>query len=111
MKAENLETVMKEVREYLLLTPCAQQTDEQIKGLMNELGHRWGAEGSSSGRLEKAEVLMMINERPENVAELDCAVEEMENRFSEEEQLEIVECVKRWLPRKPKEEVKGEGEE
>lgn len=48
---------------------------------------------------------MMINERPETVAELDCIVEEMDTRFSEEQGGEILGIVLSKLPPKPKEVV------
>jgi hypothetical protein len=53
--------------------------------------------------VEKAELLMMVNLRPSSVAELDCIIEEMDQRFSEEEGLEILAVVKGCLPPGPKE--------
>lgn len=116
MKAENLETVMKEVcidpvphsqsagrsltrgpppsqvRDYLLVSPCASQTDGQISTFM---------EAVSAWPLEKGELLQIVNERPETIAELDCIVEEMDTRFDESVQVEILATVKRLLPPKP----------
>jgi DNA-directed RNA polymerase subunit F len=54
--------------------------------------------------LEKGELLQIINERPETIAELDCIVEEMETRFDEEKIEKILEVVKSTLPKRPKEE-------
>jgi DNA-directed RNA polymerase subunit F len=110
MKAENLETVLKEVssppfhlpspltrqvREYLSHSPCALQTPEHISAFMSAI---------APFALEKGELLQIINERPETIAELDCIVEEMETRFDEEKIEKILEVVKSTLPKRPKEE-------
>lgn len=76
------------MKEYLQTTPAARQTDEKIGELLREL---------SGFALEKAEVLMICNERPTGVAELDCVVEEMESRFKEEEVAGMIEVIKRVL--------------
>jgi hypothetical protein len=114
MKSENLETVMKEVRahcnwsihpvlqadtlsqvrDYLLASPCANQTDENIQSFMQAI---------SGYSLEKSEVLQIINERPTTVAELDCIIEEMDTRFSDEQGQEILAIVIEHLPPRPKE--------
>lgn len=52
--------------------------------------------------LEKAELLQIINERPDSVAELDCIVEEMDNRFDDDTQAVILEKIKEVIPAKPK---------
>jgi hypothetical protein len=53
--------------------------------------------------LEKGELLQIINERPTTVAELDCIIEEMDTRFSDEQGLEILAIVTEHLPPRPKE--------
>jgi hypothetical protein len=53
--------------------------------------------------LEKGELLQIINERPTTVAELDCIVEEMDTRFSDEQGQEILAIVIAHLPPRPKE--------
>jgi hypothetical protein len=50
--------------------------------------------------LEKAELLQIINERPETIAELDCIVEEMDARFTEEESERMVSIIRNKLPRR-----------
>lgn len=57
--------------------------------------------------LEKAELLMIINSRPSSVAELDCVIEEMDQRFTEENTAEILRIVKENLPRPPREGEEG----
>ncbi|RPA94167.1 hypothetical protein L873DRAFT_1776636 [Choiromyces venosus 120613-1] len=99
MKSSNLETIMKEVKDYLQTTPAATQSEEAISNFMQEI---------SAFALEKAELLMMVNCRPSSIAELDCIVEEMDQRFSEEESAEMLRVVKRNLPPGPKE-VLGSG--
>jgi len=58
-------------------------------------------EAVSAWSLEKGELLQIINERPETIAELDCIVEEMDTRFNEDVQNEILATVKQHLPSKP----------
>ncbi|KAI5817826.1 RNA polymerase II [Pyronema omphalodes] len=91
MKSSNLETVMKEVREYLLHTPAGSQTPADIDRFLESL---------TPYDLEKAEILQMLNERPVTAAELDCVVEELEARFSAED-IESMLTVVKGLP-KPK---------
>lgn len=76
------------MKEYLLQTPAKSQTEEQVKQLFEEL---------APYKLEKAELLMVLNEVPRGVAELDCVVEEMESRFGEEEVGGMLEIIKRVL--------------
>ncbi|KAI5778162.1 RNA polymerase II [Geopyxis carbonaria] len=93
MKAENLETVLKEVKDYLLPTPAGTQSPAVVQQFFAEMAARW-----PHPRLEKVELLQILNERPAGIAELDCIIEEMDTRFSEEEQAEMVEVVRRVLP-------------
>ncbi|KAF8243088.1 hypothetical protein K440DRAFT_614670 [Wilcoxina mikolae CBS 423.85] len=88
-----------QVRDYLSHSPCALQTPEHISAFMTAI---------APYALEKGELLQIVNERPETVAELDCIIEEMEARFEEVKVQEILEVVKSTLPRRPKE--AGEGE-
>lgn len=44
-------------------------------------------------KLTKSEVLMIVNLRPENLGLLDCVVEECDERFSSEQQDEIVKII------------------
>lgn len=76
-----------------MTTACANQTDEHVNAFVN---------AASKFKLEKGEVLMMLNERPETAAELDVIIEEMESRFTEEEITEILGVVLSKLPPKPK---------
>lgn len=83
------------MRDYLMHTPCANQTDAHVAGFMG---------AAAKFALTKGEAMMVVNERPETVAELDCIIEEMDARFAEDEQTEILGIVLSKLPPKPKEE-------
>ncbi|KAL7272496.1 hypothetical protein RUND412_004683 [Rhizina undulata] len=98
MKSENLETVMKEVIEYLSTTPAQTQSPENIQAFMLAM---------SKFPLQKAELLTIINMRPNGVAELDCIIEEMEQRFNEDETAQVLEIVKANLPKGPEEAGRG----
>lgn len=52
--------------------------------------------------LEKAELLNIVNERPATVPELDCVVEEMDQRFSDDDAQRMLEIIKRELPEPPR---------
>ncbi|KAH0612589.1 uncharacterized protein H6S33_008969 [Morchella sextelata] len=99
MKAGNLETVMKEVKDYLSTTPAATQTQKDIDNFMSSV---------SKFALEKAELLMIINSRPSSIAELDCLVEEMDARFDDQGAQELLRIVKTTLPAGPAEGAEGE---
>ncbi|KZF25281.1 hypothetical protein L228DRAFT_236396 [Xylona heveae TC161] len=105
VKSGNLETVMKELTDYLTTTPSPlagehEYTDETIPKLMSAL---------EPYDLTKAEMLMIFNIRPESQGVLDTIVEELDMRLDEKQQEEIVEHVARILGRAP--EPEGEGED
>ncbi|KAF3942252.1 hypothetical protein ABW19_dt0202564 [Dactylella cylindrospora] len=84
MKSGNLETVMKELTDYLSTTTVASQSSEKTTRLVEAL---------AKFQLEKIEVLMILNHQPKNETELDVLVEELETRFTEEQIQEILENV------------------
>ncbi len=59
--------------------------------------------------LTKAELLMIINLRPDNAGVLDCIVEELDQRFSEEVQEQMLRAVVDVLGAGEEEEEDGEG--
>ncbi|KAA6414537.1 MAG: hypothetical protein FRX48_01286 [Lasallia pustulata] len=93
MKSPNLETVTKELTDYLsprrppppIPTPAppyaSAYTPSTIKILLTSL---------RAYDLTKAELLMILNLRPADMGLLDCVVEECDMRFSAEEQEEIL---------------------
>ena len=80
------------VREYLEQSPCAEQSEAHIATFMD---------GMAAYKLEKGELLQIVNERPETVAELDCIVEEMDPRFTEDQIEAMLQVVRRSLPPRP----------
>ncbi|KAI9874301.1 MAG: hypothetical protein M1830_009902 [Pleopsidium flavum] len=89
MESRNLETVVKELTDYLHtpknpLAPPSKYNESTIQTLMQAL---------QPYDLTKAELLMIINLRPDNAGVLDCIVEELDQRFSEEVQEEMLRVV------------------
>ncbi|KAK6525528.1 hypothetical protein TWF281_010590 [Arthrobotrys megalospora] len=86
MKPGNLETVMKEIIDYLATTAATVQTSEVTIKLVEALA-------KSSLQFEKIEVLMMLNHLPKNETELDVFIEELESRLSEEQITEVLDII------------------
>ncbi|KAI9673818.1 MAG: hypothetical protein M1829_003936 [Trizodia sp. TS-e1964] len=89
MKSPNLETILKELSDYLLtppspLAPPSRYDASTIRKLVVAL---------SAYELTKPELLMILNLRPQSVAMLDALVEEFEIRFGEREQAEMLERI------------------
>ncbi|KAI9674101.1 MAG: hypothetical protein M1817_001919 [Caeruleum heppii] len=82
MKSGNLETVMKELTDYLqappspLAPPSPYTPSATIRTLLTNL---------APYALTKAELLMILNLRPTSIEVLDTVVEEMEARFADEQ--------------------------
>ncbi|RVD89985.1 uncharacterized protein DFL_000969 [Arthrobotrys flagrans] len=87
MKPGNLETVMKEIIDYLSTTAATAQTPEGAVKLVEELAR-------SPLQFEKIEVLMMLNHLPKNETELDVLIEELESRLSEEQIAEVLDTIR-----------------
>ncbi|KAK6343203.1 hypothetical protein TWF730_010803 [Orbilia blumenaviensis] len=86
MKPGNLETVMKEIIDYLSTTAATSQTPEATMKLVEDLA-------KSPLQFEKIEVLMMLNHLPKNETELDVLIEELESRLSEEQIAEVLSII------------------
>ncbi|KAI9790546.1 MAG: hypothetical protein M1816_005053 [Peltula sp. TS41687] len=89
MKSGDLETVMKELMDYLRtppspLKPPSRYTKDTIRDLFNAL---------RPYNLTKAELLMILNLRPQNVGVLDTIIEEMDDRFKHGEEEEILRLI------------------
>ncbi|KAL2069956.1 hypothetical protein VTL71DRAFT_14636 [Oculimacula yallundae] len=90
----NLETVVKELLEYFHEAPSPlackplPYTSQTISTLLTRL---------RPFDFTKAEILMIMNLRPTKPESLNTIVEEMENRFSDEQQLQIVEIIREVL--------------
>ncbi|KAK6537729.1 hypothetical protein TWF694_011897 [Orbilia ellipsospora] len=98
MKPGNLETVMKELIDYLTSTAAASQTSETSSHLVESL---------TRFNFEKIEVLMILNHLPKNETELDVLIEELESRLAEKEIAEILEAIHTVLETKTNFEVSG----
>ncbi|KAF3081729.1 hypothetical protein TWF569_010946 [Orbilia oligospora] len=86
MKPGNLETVMKEVIDYLSTTAAIAQTPEATTKLVEDLA-------KSPLQFEKIEVLMILNHLPKNETELDVLIEELESRLSEEQITKVLDTI------------------
>ncbi|KAI9885073.1 MAG: hypothetical protein M1823_003128 [Watsoniomyces obsoletus] len=93
VKSGNLETVMKELMDYFRASPSplaypTTYTPMTIRNLFGAL---------RPYDLTKAEMMMLLNLRPNTVALLDVVIEELDARFSEEQQAEIMQIIVRVL--------------
>ncbi|KAI9846666.1 MAG: hypothetical protein M1837_003721 [Sclerophora amabilis] len=107
MKSGNMETVMKEVVDYLHRRPSPLASTNTydtntIRNLFTAL---------QPFDLTKAELLMIINLRPSNLTILDTIIEEMDERFTEAEQEEILRLVGEVLGLDEDSEINGNYEE
>ncbi|KAF7993855.1 hypothetical protein HCN44_011124 [Aphidius gifuensis] len=75
-KGSGLATVTYETIKYLEDTACQHQTPEKMKEFLAKVGDY---------KLTKCEKLMMVNTPPKEKVEIDCIVEDAEDRFSTEE--------------------------
>ncbi|KAJ6257127.1 DNA-directed RNA polymerase III subunit rpc9 [Drechslerella dactyloides] len=85
MKPGNLETVMKELVDYLSSTVAGSQSPTTISNLVEAL---------VKYQFEKIEVLMVLNHLPKNETELDVLVEELESRLSDEEITQVLDTIR-----------------
>ncbi|KAK6346975.1 hypothetical protein TWF696_007070 [Orbilia brochopaga] len=85
MKPGNLETVMKELLDYLSSTVASTQSPASISVLVEALVKH---------QFEKIEVLMILNHLPKNETELDVLVEELESRLSDEEISQVLDTIR-----------------
>ncbi|KAI8986968.1 HRDC-like protein [Pilobolus umbonatus] len=87
---ENLRTVQFELTEYLRNSPCGTQTIEQVRSFMASI---------SQFELTQGEKLQILNLRPKSVVEIYLAIEECEERFSEEQLDNMLNVILTTLPR------------
>lgn len=124
---KNLEQIVKDVKAHLLhssspLSPANQSDDTQLRastttnGNGNSNSNNTTDHQSQPGTLYSStatqtlasrldgkyafltsEYLMFFNLRPKNVAELSTVVEDIDKRFTEEEQMDVLEIIKEVL--------------
>ncbi|KAL6906653.1 RNA polymerase Rpb4 domain-containing protein [Trichoderma evansii] len=86
----NLETVVRELIQYLQSSPnpLSQKPSTYTPNCISQLLERL-----SPYELSKGEVVMILNLRPASVAALNTVIEEMAERFSDEQQEEMVNII------------------
>ncbi|KAI9889442.1 MAG: hypothetical protein M1814_005305 [Vezdaea aestivalis] len=93
LKSGNLETVIRELEEYL--TSPASPLESETAPDLGQIAEFVGA--TLPFELTKGEVLQMLNLRPETIPVLDTIVEELDQRLVEERQLDLLRVVRRVL--------------
>ncbi|KAF4342021.1 RNA polymerase III subunit C17 [Fusarium beomiforme] len=103
----NLETVVRELLQYLRTNPgpLSQEPLPYTEGCISTLLERL-----RPYNLAKGEVVMIINLRPASVAALNTVVEEMSERFNEEQQETMVNIIAEVLGKFPATEEGAEEE-
>ncbi|KAF9768938.1 hypothetical protein IL306_013706 [Fusarium sp. DS 682] len=103
----NLETVVRELLQYLRTNPgpLSQEPLAYTEGCISTLLERL-----RPYNLAKGEVVMIINLRPASVAALNTVVEEMSERFNEEQQEAMVNIIAEVLGKFPAAEEGAEEE-
>lgn len=81
------------MKDYLETTAAKTHTVQDIDNLMASL---------APYNIEKAELLQIINERPNSIVELDSIIEEMDLRFDDDTQMIILKTIRHIIPLKPK---------
>ncbi|KAJ4125472.1 hypothetical protein NW768_009091 [Fusarium equiseti] len=101
----NLETVVRELLQYLRTNPgpLSQEPLPYTEGCISKLLERL-----RPYNLAKGEVVMIINLRPASVAALNTVVEDMSERFDEEQQEAMVNIIAEVLGQFPASEEDGE---
>ncbi|KAF4443259.1 RNA polymerase III subunit C17 [Fusarium acutatum] len=104
----NLETVVRELLQYLRTNPgpLSQEPLPYTEGCISRLLERL-----RPYNLAKGEVVMIINLRPASVAALNTVVEEMSERFNEEQQEAMVNIIAEVLGQFPAAEEGAEEED
>lgn len=107
----NLEALMTEVVSYLREKPSPlakqQETGAYSPAVFSRLLEKF-REANFSGELAKGEVLSILNLRPTNAALLAAVIEEVEERFTEEEQAKMIDIIIEVLGRDDEPEENGD---
>lgn len=90
---KHLPTVVYESLKYLERTPCVKQTQQTVFNFLNELDEKF-----KEFNLTKFEKLQILNQRPSSAVELQCLVEDSEERFTIEQMDDLLEFILNNLP-------------
>ncbi|KAL2138030.1 hypothetical protein VTI28DRAFT_7592 [Corynascus sepedonium] len=109
----NAHQIMTEVVTYLSAKPSPLEKQEETQaysaGAINRLFERI-REANLPSELTKSELLSILNQRPSSTALLSTAIEDMEERFSDEDQNRIVDIIAEVLGRDETDEGEEEDE-
>ncbi|AEO61682.1 hypothetical protein MYCTH_2070655 [Thermothelomyces thermophilus ATCC 42464] len=107
----NAHQIMTEVMTYLTTKPSPlekqQETRAYSAAAINRLFEKL-REANLPSELTKSELLSILNQRPSSTALLSTAIEDMEERFSDEDQNRIVDIIAEVLGRDEPEEAADE---
>lgn len=107
LKAENVETIILEVHAYLRDRPAGNPANPQSAEKLTEFVRL-----VKPYELEKAEILQLINVAPRSLPVLFNAIEECDQRFTDEQMEELLELIAQYVGFEPTPEVEeGEAEE
>lgn len=85
----HLATISYEAQEYLDKTPCHEQNAEQIEAFKKAL---------APFKFTKAEILQLINHRPQTAVEIQLFIEESEERLGEDDVEKVIEIIRTCFP-------------
>ncbi|RNA00325.1 DNA-directed RNA polymerase III subunit RPC9 [Brachionus plicatilis] len=90
---KHLPTVVYESLKYLERTPCVKQTPQIVDNFLTKLDEKF-----KEFNLTKVEKLQLLNQRPASAVELQCLIEDSEERFTIEQMDDLLEFVLSNLP-------------
>lgn len=90
---KHLPTIVYESLRYLEKTPCVNQTSSVVCEFMRKLNEK-----SSEFPLTKVEKLLILNHCPSSAVELQCLIEDSEERFSVEQMDALLDLIQTTLP-------------
>lgn len=90
---KHLPTIVYESLKYLERTPCLKQTAQTVENFLTQLDEKF-----KEYNLTKVEKLQLLNHRPSSAVELQCLIEDSEERFTIEQMDDLLEFVLKNLP-------------
>ncbi|CAF0798340.1 unnamed protein product [Brachionus calyciflorus] len=90
---KHLPTIVYESLKYLEKTPCVKQTPEIVANFLAKLDEK-----NKELNLTKVEKLQLLNQRPLSAVDLQCLIEDSEERFTIEQMDDLLDFVLNNLP-------------